>query len=200
MLVHGLRADGGNYATEVFIPHAFTYLMMKLYAFDDRKADRRKDVGRHHAMDLYRIVAMMTEPEYQRTLELGRKQCLRILRVERGGKIAATEFETPTSLGMLRVREHRLYRDDLQIAEFISVLQGCSFDPRAIATERGLLMATLNRRGKTGDRYFDLVVRFPLRPIHWTRSWRERSRWSIRSWTVATLLRKKRITWRFLAT
>ncbi len=27
-------------------------------------------------------------------------------------------------------------------------------------------MATLNRRGKTGDRYFDLVVRFPLRPIH----------------------------------
>ncbi len=122
MLVHGLRADGGNYATEVFIPHAFTYLMMKLYAFDDRKADQRKDVGRHHAMDLYRIVAMMTEPEYQRTLELGRKHA-EDPRVERARKIAATEFETPTSLGMLRVREHRLYRDDLQIAEFISVLQ-----------------------------------------------------------------------------
>ncbi len=31
--------------------------------------------------------------------------------------------------------------------------------------ERGLLMATVNHPGKSKDRYFDLVLRFPLRPI-----------------------------------
>lgn len=32
--------------------------------------------------------------------------------------------------------------------------------------ERGLLMATVNRRGKATDSYLDLVAAFPLRPIH----------------------------------
>ena len=32
--------------------------------------------------------------------------------------------------------------------------------------ERGLLMATLNRRENAADRYFVLVTQFPLRPIH----------------------------------
>jgi hypothetical protein len=121
MPVRGPRADGGDYATEVFIPHAFTYLMMKLHAFDDRKGDERKDVGRHHAMDLYRVVAMMTEPEYQRTLELGREHA-EDPRVERSRRIVSTDFNTLTSLGVLRLREHPLCREDLQIAEFISVL------------------------------------------------------------------------------
>jgi hypothetical protein len=122
MPISGLRAGGDDYGTEVFIPHAFTYLMMKLYAFDDRKEDETKDIGRHHAMDLYRIVAMMTEPEYQRTLELERAYA-QDPRVGRARNIVATHFGTPTSLGVLRLREHNLYRDGLQIAEFTSVLR-----------------------------------------------------------------------------
>ena len=120
--VRGFRSDGIEYATDVFIPRPFTYLMMKLYAFDDRKGDQRKDEGRHHAMDLYRIVAMMTEPEYQRTLALGQKYA-DDSRVARARTIAASSFGTLTSLGALRFREHRLYRDDLQTAEFLSILQ-----------------------------------------------------------------------------
>lgn len=73
-------------------------------------------------MDLYRIVAMMTEPEYERSLELGR-QHLKDRRVERARTIVATDFDTDTSLGVLRLREHHLYRDDIQIADFIGVLQ-----------------------------------------------------------------------------
>jgi hypothetical protein len=120
--IRGLRGDGSEYATEVFVPQAFTYLMMKLFAFDDRKGDDRKDAGRHHAMDLYRIVAMMTEPEYQRASQLGQKH-ITDPRVIRARKIVAADFKTLTSLGILRLREHRLYRDDLQTNEFIGVLE-----------------------------------------------------------------------------
>jgi hypothetical protein len=120
--VSGSRAGGDNYQAEVFIPHAFTYLMMKLHAFDDRKDDQSKDFGRHHAMDLYRIVAMMTEPEYQRTLELGRSYA-NDSRVVRARSIVAADYDSFTSLGVLRLREHNLYRDNLQIAEFTSVLR-----------------------------------------------------------------------------
>ena len=120
--VRGFRIDGTEDATEVFIPHAFTYLLMKLHAFADRREDARKDVGRHHAMDLYRIVAMMTEAEYHRTLELA-QEYVEDQRVERARAIVAADFDTDTRLGVLRVREHRLYRDDLQLDEFLDVLK-----------------------------------------------------------------------------
>ena len=42
--------------------------MMKLFAFRDRKEDRDKNLGRHHALDLYAIVAMQVESEYQESL------------------------------------------------------------------------------------------------------------------------------------
>ena len=45
--------------------------MMKLFAFRDRKEDEDKDLGRHHALDLYTIVAMQVESEYQESLRLG---------------------------------------------------------------------------------------------------------------------------------
>lgn len=48
--------DGGS----VQIPHPFSYMILKLFAFEDRKDDDRVDRGRHHAFDLYRIVAMLT--------------------------------------------------------------------------------------------------------------------------------------------
>ena len=38
---------------------------MKLFAFHDRKDDPGKGKGSHHALDLYAIIAMMTEPEYE---------------------------------------------------------------------------------------------------------------------------------------
>lgn len=58
--VSGIRTNGTRYAGVVCVPEAFPYLMMKLIAFDDRKDDADKDQGRHHAFDLYNIVAMMT--------------------------------------------------------------------------------------------------------------------------------------------
>jgi hypothetical protein len=37
---------------------------MKLHAFGDRMDDADAYLGRHHALDIYRIVAMLTEGDY----------------------------------------------------------------------------------------------------------------------------------------
>ena len=69
----GTRSSGEDAAYEVPIPQAFSYLMMKLFAFRDRKDDDEKEFARHHALDLYRIVAMLSEPEYTIGLTLSTK-------------------------------------------------------------------------------------------------------------------------------
>src|SRR5207302_1178076 len=68
--VAGKLSTGHAHTAVAYIPEAFPYLMMKLHAFDDRKDDADKDLGRHHALDLYTIVGMMTEQEYERAKEL----------------------------------------------------------------------------------------------------------------------------------
>ena len=57
----GRRSDGRPAELAVHVPNPFTYLLMKLHAFRDRKDDPDKRLGAHHALDLYRIVSMLTE-------------------------------------------------------------------------------------------------------------------------------------------
>ncbi|RUL81900.1 hypothetical protein [Tautonia sociabilis] len=119
--LEGCRIGGEAYSGEVFVPQAFPYLMMKLCAFRDRKDDPRKDAGRHHALDLYNIVGMMTEEEYEAALDLGRRhrEDPRIADV-RG--VVGEHFSDPTALGILRLREHPLWRPEFQLDEFVAVL------------------------------------------------------------------------------
>jgi len=121
LTLEGNCTDGTAYSTQVYVPQAFTYLMMKLFAFDDRKNDESRDVGRHHAMDLYRIVAMMTEAEYAETLELCAKYASD-QRIAKARRIVAADFGMRTSLGVLRFREHNLYSPSLQTDAFIQTL------------------------------------------------------------------------------
>jgi hypothetical protein len=119
--VRGVRSNGEPHQATVFVPQAFPYLMMKLCAFDDRRNDRDKDVGRHHALDLYTIVGMMTEAEHEHASLLGREQA-EDPHVRRARGIVAVYFSERTALGVLRLREHRLFREDFQIDDFIGVL------------------------------------------------------------------------------
>lgn len=48
---------------DVLIPRPFPYALMKLCALRDRINDKKYDLGRHHAMDLYRIAGMLTEED-----------------------------------------------------------------------------------------------------------------------------------------
>jgi hypothetical protein len=106
----------------VLVPQAFPYLMMKLFAFDDRKDDTNRDLGRHHALDLYTIVGMMTEREYERARELG-SLYQDNTSVRRAQGIVRDHFTGRSGQGMLRLREHRLFRDDFLMDEFGKVLR-----------------------------------------------------------------------------
>ena len=119
--ISGTNSHGEDLEAEVFVPHSFPYLMMKLCAFHDRKNDERKDLGRHHAMDLYRIVGTMVEQEYNRTLSLAREYHQHE-QTRRVAQIVEDDFATPTTLGLLRLREHPLFREGFQLNEFIEVL------------------------------------------------------------------------------
>src|SRR5690606_38103968 len=69
--IDGTLSDGTSTSAQIRIPHPFTYLLMKLTAFRDRRNDQEKDLGRHHALDVFRIVAMMTEGDIDEFRHLG---------------------------------------------------------------------------------------------------------------------------------
>lgn len=70
MKLRGERSDNVSTEITVHIPNPFTYLLMKLHAFRDRVNDPRKNLAAHHALDAYRIVAMLTQVEYELVVRL----------------------------------------------------------------------------------------------------------------------------------
>lgn len=89
----------------VFLPHPYSYLLLKLHAYRDRKDDGAKDLGRYHAFDLYRIVAMMTEEDYQTAEEL-RDRLAGDEIVEEARRIVAELFIDLDSRGTVAILEH----------------------------------------------------------------------------------------------
>ena len=102
-----LSISDGNRSSEVLVPQAFPFALMKLGALRDRINDANKDEGRHHALDLYRIIAMLTEAEDGVAKILA-------MRYSKDPVIAAAMrtidelFAAPPSLGRIRLREHPL--------------------------------------------------------------------------------------------
>ncbi len=122
--IEGQRSTGEECQAHVCLPQAFPYALMKLFAFRDRKddPDPRKDKGRHHALDLYAVVAMMTEPEY----DFARQARIRHAdndKVREAGEIVRQDFAGPESIGVLRLREHALFNAAMDLKTFLSVLQ-----------------------------------------------------------------------------
>jgi hypothetical protein len=121
VMVTGKRSTGEPDAGTVHVPQGFPYLMMKLHAFDDRKDKVDKDRGRHHALDLYTIVGIMTEREYERARELGAAHAANE-HVRRACAIVRDQFAVRTAVGMLRLREHPLFRAEFRLDDFMNVL------------------------------------------------------------------------------
>jgi hypothetical protein len=119
--ISGSRSTGEPYMGTVYVPQAFPYLMMKLHAFEDRKDDAETDLGRHHALDLYTIVGMTTEQEYERATELSASQAANEY-FRRACAIVRNYFGSTTAAGVLRLREHQQFREEFLLNEFISVL------------------------------------------------------------------------------
>jgi hypothetical protein len=63
-------SEEGESPLVIYLPHPFSYLVMKLFALRDRLEDEEQDFGAYHAFDVYRIVGMMTENEWNQAVEL----------------------------------------------------------------------------------------------------------------------------------
>lgn len=89
----------------VLIPHPYSFLLLKLYAYRDRRDDPAREIGLYHAFDLYRIVAMMTEEEYA-TAERLRDRFAGDEIVVEAERIVAELFADVDSPGALAILEH----------------------------------------------------------------------------------------------
>jgi hypothetical protein len=72
-------------------------------------------------LDLYTIVAMQVESEYQESLRLG-NQYGGDGHVQTAREIIRDDFAAPTSIGVIRLREHPLFRPEFPVPDFLAVL------------------------------------------------------------------------------
>jgi hypothetical protein len=121
--IKGRRSTGEEHQGQVCVPQAFPYALMKLFAFRDRKddPDPRKDRGRHHALDLYAIIAMMTAPESKVAKHLRSKYAANE-KVREAGEIVRRDFAGEESIGVLRLKEHHLYNPAMDLKLFLDAL------------------------------------------------------------------------------
>ncbi|MFO0961847.1 MAG: hypothetical protein U0625_02960 [Phycisphaerales bacterium] len=101
------RVSDGDRSCEVLLPQAFPFALMKLGALRDRLDDARKDEGRHHALDLYRIVAMLTAAEDECARELAARHAGEPV-LAAAARTVETLFVPPDGAGRLRLLEHPL--------------------------------------------------------------------------------------------
>jgi hypothetical protein len=118
----GTLSSGESWQGEVFLPHPYTFSLMKLFAFRDRLDDADKEFGRYHALDLYTILATTIEEEWEHALTL-RDQYRKQPYAMEAGTLVAEHFSAVDSMGMIRLRESPYYRPELQLDEFMSALQ-----------------------------------------------------------------------------
>jgi hypothetical protein len=122
VMLAGTLSSGDAWESEIFLPHPYTFLMMKLFAFRDRFEDPNKEFGRYHALDLYTILATTTEEEWEYALQL-RDQYKDAPSAKEAGKLVAEYFSSQERLGVIRLMESPYYRPELQNEDFISALQ-----------------------------------------------------------------------------
>ena len=105
---------------EVFLPHPFTYTLLKLFALRDQIDNDAKQLGRHHAFDIYTTWAMMTEVEFGHAEDL-RRQYTDVGAMPEAIEIAEALFVDENAKGMVRLKEHaRIESVELvEIGEFI---------------------------------------------------------------------------------
>lgn len=98
------QVSAGEAATlTVHVPNPFTYLLMKLHAFRDRLHDARKDMAAHHAVDIYRIVSMLTREEFELVRSLSASYSDAEPVVE-AASIVRSHFAASHAVGVLRLR------------------------------------------------------------------------------------------------
>lgn len=119
--VAGNTSTQTPFAADVYLPHPLTFVMMKLFAFRDRAGDKNKDFGRYHALDLYTVLALATEPEWEECLAHRKEHQADPIFAE-AARLVNRSFSTLTSDGMIRMRESPYCRPGLQLSEFCTAI------------------------------------------------------------------------------
>jgi hypothetical protein len=122
VVLSGKLSSGLPSTAEIFLPHPYTFSLMKLFAFRDRLGDANKDFGRYHALDLYTILATATEDEWAFALKL-RDQSRDLPVTIEAGRLVSEYFSAIDRLGMIRLRESPYYRPELRLDDFMSAMQ-----------------------------------------------------------------------------
>jgi hypothetical protein len=122
IMLSGVRTTGMEYSAAIYLPQAYPYLMMKLFAFRDQYQREWKGFGREHALDLYTLISILTEAEYRRTLELA-AQYQTSSTAEEARQIVSSLFANPDSPGALRLREHQLFSPQMDVPRFLTILK-----------------------------------------------------------------------------
>ncbi len=108
---------------QVFVVHPFTHVIMKLHALGDRIDDAEDDFGRRHALDLYRLLAMTTEGDW----DIASKLCGKYVdepAFKKSRDLVSGLFLSEGGLGRLRLREAaRGAGVDLSVAEVAALLR-----------------------------------------------------------------------------
>ena len=117
-----ISEDGESATKSVYLPHPFTYSLMKLFAFRDQVDDPVKGNGSHHALDVYSIIAMMTELEWEQAKEMANANADSEIGCE-VHRIVFEMFDSLTSQGLLVMRANPYCSDQLQLPEFIKLIR-----------------------------------------------------------------------------
>lgn len=124
--VSGTRTHGSRFTATIYLPNPFTYLLMKLFAFRDREKTQDKLLAQHHALDIYRIVAMLTEQELAFVTDSSQRYQHDPM-VQEAKQIIADGFASTEAVGILRLREYVRQSSAIDIPSFVreirSILQ-----------------------------------------------------------------------------
>ena len=117
--VTGVTSAGNQITHGIAIPHPFTYLLMKLHAYNDQHKKPDKDYGAYHAMDLYTIIAMTTEQEWNEAKQF-RLKYIGVPEVQKACRIVSELFSSMTTKGVLAIRGNPYFLPSFEIDDFIS--------------------------------------------------------------------------------
>jgi len=120
--LNGKLSSGEDWEAEVPLPHPYTFLMMKLFAFRDRLRDPDPELCRYHALDMYTILASTMEGEWDQALAI-RDRRRDEPYIKDAGNLVAEYFSALSRQGMIKLRESRYYQPSLETEEFMSALQ-----------------------------------------------------------------------------
>jgi len=100
-----VRIQSGKENATVYLPHPFSYLLLKLFALRDQLENAGKGHGRHHAADVFSTVAMLTVDEWYGTIAM-RERYTQEPVVAEARSIATELFRNRASTGVQRLVDH----------------------------------------------------------------------------------------------